>query len=140
MKHFFSAGLLVWLTAIGLNATAQSRPAGISRKTLLEQALPAVTVEDIRIDEITLAPGQGAPVHYHPCEVYGYVVTGQILYQAAGQPPVMLHAGDSFREAAGRQITVFKNALDSLPSKFIAVYLAKKEQQVTVISTNTNTR
>jgi len=62
MKTFcFIIGLLV----IGGSAFAQS---GISRKTLLEQALAPATVEDIRIDEITCAPGQGAPAHYHPCE------------------------------------------------------------------------
>jgi quercetin dioxygenase-like cupin family protein len=116
---------------------AQSAPqAGINRKTLLQQQLPPTSVEEVRIDEITCAPGQGAPDHYHPCEVYGYVIEGQIIYQVYGQAPVLLRSGDSFREAAGQRIMVFRNALADKPSKFIAVYLAKKDQPVIVLTNN----
>lgn len=125
---------IIGLLAIGGSAFAQS---GISRKTLLEQALTPVTVEDIRIDEIICAPGQGAPAHYHPCKVYGYVVSGQIEYQVAGQAPVILKAGDSFREAANQPIQTFKNALADQPSKFVAIYLAKKGQPVIILSPGT---
>jgi quercetin dioxygenase-like cupin family protein len=130
-----------WLTSFlsllycgGLSA--QSQPAGnVSRKALLQQALPATTVETVRMDEITFAPGQGAPEHYHPCEVYGYVVTGQIVYQVYGQPPVILNPGDGFREVAGQRILAFKNALADKPGKFIAIYLlAKKDQPVIVLT------
>ncbi|WP_188316141.1 cupin domain-containing protein [Chitinophaga agrisoli] len=128
----FSKWLYAGLAVLGGGqASAQSQtPAGILRKTLLEQQLPATTVETVRMDGLTLGPGAGAPDHYHPCEVYGYVVEGQILYQVHGQEPVLLHAGDSFREAAGERITVFKNALTDKPSKFIAIYLAKKGQSL----------
>jgi quercetin dioxygenase-like cupin family protein len=129
----FIIGLLV----VGGSAFAQSGPTGISRKILLEQVLPPTTVEDIRIDEITCAPGQGAPAHYHPCEVYGYVVSGQIEYQVAGQASVILKAGDSFREAAGQPIQTFKNALADQPSKFVAIYLAQKGQPVIILSPGT---
>ena len=108
--------------------------AGISRRVLLQQELPQTAVEEVRIDEITCAPGQGAPEHYHPCEVYGYVVEGQIEYQVYGQPPVLLNAGDSFREAAGQRILMFRNALTDKPSKFVAVYLAKKGQPVIILN------
>ncbi len=129
MQTFFkwlSAGLAV-LGWGQLSAQVQT-PADINRKTLLEQQLPATTIETVRMDELTLAPGAGAPDHHHPCEVYGYVLDGQLLYQVHGQAAVLLYAGDSFREAAGERIAVFKNALTDKPSKFIAVYLAKKGQ------------
>ncbi|MDR6567345.1 cupin domain-containing protein [Chitinophaga ginsengisegetis] len=110
---------------------AQTPPA---RKVLLQQALPGISVETVKMDEITFAPGQAAPVHHHPCEVYGYVVSGQILYQPAGEPAQLLHAGDSFREAAGREISVFKNAQNDQPATFIAVYLLRKDQPSIIIN------
>lgn len=113
-----------------------AQSSGISRRTLLRQQLPQTTVEQVRIDEISLVPGQGAPDHYHPCEVYGYVVEGQIEYQVYGQAPVLLKPGDSFREAAGQRVQVFRNTLTDKPSKFIAVYLAKKDQPLIILTNN----
>ena len=110
---------------------AQTPPA---RKALLQQALPGISVETVKMDEITFAPGQAAPVHHHPCEVYGYVVSGQILYQPAGEAVQLLQAGDGFREAAGREISVFKNAQNDQPATFIAVYLLRKDQPSIIIN------
>ena len=112
------------------SASAQTPPV---RKQLLQQTLPATGVEEVRMDEITLAPGQGAPVHHHPCEVYGYIVSGEIVYQPAGEASVLLHAGEAFREAAGKEITAFKNAHDDKPATFVAVYLLKKDQPAIIL-------
>ncbi|MGO4288358.1 cupin domain-containing protein [Chitinophaga sp. RAB17] len=122
--------LFIMSVLITGSAAAQTPPA---RKQLLQQILPATTVEEVRMDEITFAPGQGAPVHHHPCEVYGYIVSGEILYQPAGEAAVLLHAGDAFRETAGREITLFKNAQDDQPATFVAVYLLKKDQPAIII-------
>ncbi|HEY9262894.1 cupin domain-containing protein [Chitinophaga sp.] len=112
------------------SAAAQTPP---TRKQLLQQIIPVTGVEEVRMDEITLAPGQGAPVHHHPCEVYGYIVSGEIQYQPAGEAAVLLHTGDAFREAAGKEITVFKNAHDDKPATFVALYLLKKDQPAIII-------
>lgn len=112
------------------SAAAQTLPV---RKQLLKQILPVTAVEEVRMDEITFAPGQGAPVHHHPCEVYGYIVSGEILYQPAGEAAVLLHAGDAFREVADKEITIFKNAHDDQPATFVAVYLLKKDQVPIII-------
>ncbi len=141
LKRSIMKNVLQWLLVIlplfyGSSLTAQNN--SISRKTLLQQQLPPTSVEEVRIDEITCAPGQGAPDHYHPGEVYGYVVEGQIIYKVYGGEPVLLNPGDSFREAAGRRIEVFKNALADKPSKFIAIYLAKKGQPLIVLTSNKN--
>jgi len=130
---------LQWLTPFLLllhsaALSAQSRPAGVARRELLQQRLSATTVEQVQIDEITLAPGQAAPVHYHPCEVYGYVVAGQIAFQPAGRPQVLLNAGNSFREAAGQRIPVFKNASADQPATFVAMYLARKNQPLIILT------
>jgi quercetin dioxygenase-like cupin family protein len=123
--------LLIMSMLITGTLAAQTPPV---RKALLQQALPGVSVETVKMDEITFAPGQGAPVHHHPCEVYGYVVSGEILYQPAGEPAQLLHAGDGFREAAGKEIAIFKNAQDNKPATFIAVYLLRKDQPSIIIN------
>lgn len=129
---------LIVLLPLLYGSTLFAQSSGISRSTLLQQQLPQITVDEVRIDEISLAPGQGAPDHHHPCEVYGYVTAGPIEYQVYGQPPVLLNAGDSFREAAGQRIQVFRNALADKPCKFIAVYLSKKDQPLIILTNLTN--
>ncbi|MBS0031161.1 cupin domain-containing protein [Chitinophaga sp. 22321] len=104
-----------------------------ARKSLLKQQLPVTTVEEVRMDQVTLEPGQGAPVHHHPGEVYGYIVSGEITYQPAGEAAVTLRAGDAFREAAGKEISIFKNAAKDQPATFVAVYLLKKDQPSIII-------
>ncbi|PSL47885.1 quercetin dioxygenase-like cupin family protein [Chitinophaga niastensis] len=114
---------------------AQSAPTTvINRKQLFQQILAKTSIEEVRMDQITFAPGQGAPVHHHPCEVYGYVVSGEILYQPAGEEAVLLHTGDAFREAAGQEITAFKNAHDDKPATFVAIYLLKKNQSNIIVN------
>lgn len=105
----------------------------LARKTLLQQPLPATTIEQVRMDQITLGPGEGAPVHYHPGEVYGYIVSGEVIYQPTGEPAVTLHPGDAFREMAGKEIAVFKNAQTDKPATFVAVYLLKHDQPPIII-------
>ncbi|MCW3467232.1 cupin domain-containing protein [Chitinophaga nivalis] len=113
---------------------AQTKPvAGVGRKTLLTQILAPQTVEEVKMEAITLAPGAAAPAHYHPGEVYGYVTAGEIWYQPAGDSLVRLHAGDPFREAAGKQILVFKNAQTNQPATFLVFYLLKKNQPVIIL-------
>lgn len=129
---------LILVACTGTLSAQSSQPGGISRRILLQQALPKTAVEEVRMDEITCGPGQAAPDHFHPCEVYGYVVEGRIEYQVYGQSPVLLNAGDSFREAAGQRILVFRNALADRPSKFIAVYLSKKDQPVIILTKDKN--
>ncbi|NLR61446.1 cupin domain-containing protein [Chitinophaga polysaccharea] len=126
MKKLLSA-----MAILSAGATAaQTAPV---RKQLLQQDLPAFSIEEVRMDQITLAPGQGAPVHHHPGEVYGYIVSGEITYQPAGATAVVLHAGDAFREVAGQEITQFKNAHADQPASFVAVYLLKKGQPPIII-------
>jgi len=120
---------IMFVLATG-NAAAQTPPV---RKQLLQQMVPVTGVEEVRMDEITLAPGQGAPVHHHPCEVFGYIVSGEIWYQPAGEAPLLLHTGDAFREAAGKEITQFKNAYNDKPATFVAMYLLKKDQPAIII-------
>jgi quercetin dioxygenase-like cupin family protein len=107
-----------------------SEPAPITRESLLQAALAgATTVERVEVARVELAPRQPAGRHFHPCDVVGYIVSGAIRFQVAGEPETMLDAGDAFHEPAGREIAHFDNASSEQPATFIACYLLPPGEQ-----------
>ena len=101
-----------------------SGPAPVVRESLLSAAIAGVTsVERIEVARVELAPSQAAGRHFHPCQVVGYVVSGTIRFQIAGEEEAILEAGSAFHEPAGREIAHFDNASDRLPATFVACYL-----------------
>jgi len=107
--------------------------APINRVNLLGAALASVagppSVERVEVARVELAPGQPAGRHFHPCDVVGYVVSGSIHFEIAGEPGTMLAAGDAFHEPAGREIAHFDNASSEQPATFIACYLLAPGEQ-----------
>ena len=96
----------------------------IVRQRLLAGAIDGeARVERVEVARIELAPGQEAGLHLHPCPVVGYVVSGAIRFQVAGESQVALSAGDAFFEPANVEIAHFDNASDDVAATFIAFYL-----------------
>jgi quercetin dioxygenase-like cupin family protein len=96
----------------------------ITRKALLTALLTGNTsIERVEIKEIELAPGQRAGLHRHPCNVVGYIAHGTIVYELEGQPAKVLHVGDAFHEPEDARVVRFDNASETVPARFIAVYL-----------------
>lgn len=81
------------------------------------------TVERVQVARIELRPAQATGLHFHPCDVVGYVTSGTIRFQVAGQEETTLRAGDAFFEPANREIPHFDNASADEPASFIACYL-----------------
>jgi len=79
------------------------------------------TVERVEIHRIKLAPNVQVGLHMHPCPVVGIVTHGSILFEVAGQPPRVLHAGDAFFEPANTNIPHFDAQQDG--ATFVAHYL-----------------
>jgi quercetin dioxygenase-like cupin family protein len=105
-------------------------PAPIIRENLLSVAFAAETsVERVEMARVELAPGQPAGRHFHPCHVVGYVVSGVIRFQIAGDPETTLRAGDAFHEPADREIPHFDNASNEQPATFVAFYLMPPGEQ-----------
>ncbi|WP_228458670.1 cupin domain-containing protein [Chryseobacterium aureum] len=100
--------------------TAQQKT--ISRKELLKTALDQ-NVKSTEIQEITMAAGQGAPEHLHPCPVVGIINSGEVIFQIEGQEKVLLHEGDAFYEPKNVKILHFDNASAEKPLVFTAIYL-----------------
>lgn len=106
--------------------TAQQKT--ISRKELLKTAIDQ-KVKSTEIQEITMAAGQGAPEHVHPCPVLGIINSGEAVFQIEGQQKVILHEGDAFYEPKNVKILHFDNASAEKPFVFTAIYLKEGDEE-----------
>ncbi|QWT86597.1 cupin domain-containing protein [Chryseobacterium cucumeris] len=106
--------------------TAQQK--SISRKELLKTALDQ-KMKSTEIQEITMAAGQGAPEHLHPCPVLGIINSGEAVFQIQGKEKVILHEGDAFYEPKNVKILHFDNASSDKPLVFTAIYLKKGNEE-----------
>ncbi|MDR4950831.1 cupin domain-containing protein [Chryseobacterium sp. ES2] len=122
MKPF----IIVILMLNAVVMTAQQRT--ISRKELLKTALDQ-KVKSTEIQEITMAAGQGAPAHLHPCPVLGIINSGEAVFQIEGKEKVVLHEGDAFYEPKNVKILHFDNASAEKPLVFTAIYLKEGNEE-----------
>ncbi|MGV2448787.1 UNVERIFIED_CONTAM: cupin domain-containing protein [Ralstonia mannitolilytica] len=122
MKPFIIAVLI--LNSVVMIAQQKT----ISRKELLKTALDQ-KVEFTEIQEITMAAGQGAPEHLHPCPVLGIINSGEAVFQIERQEKVVLHTGDAFYEPKNVKILHFDNASAEKPLVFTAIYLKEGDEE-----------
>ncbi|MFS4472639.1 cupin domain-containing protein [Chryseobacterium sp. T20] len=122
MKPF----IIVILMLNAVVMTAQQKT--ISRKELLKTALDQ-KVKSTEIQEITMAAGQGAPEHLHPCPVLGIINSGEAVFQIEGKEKVVLHEGDAFYEPKNVKILHFDNASPEKPLVFTAIYLKEGNEE-----------
>ncbi|RLJ32850.1 Cupin domain-containing protein [Chryseobacterium sp. 7] len=122
MKSFIIAVLM--LNSVGMMAQQKA----ISRKELLKTALDQ-KVKSTEIQEITMAAGQGAPEHLHPCPVVGIINSGEVIFQIEGKEKVILHEGDAFYEPKNVKILHFDNASAEKPLVFTAIYLKEGNEE-----------
>ncbi|MBP2615331.1 cupin domain-containing protein [Chryseobacterium jejuense] len=121
--------VILMLNAVLISAQQKT----ISRKELLKTAIDQ-KVKSTEIQEITMAAGQGAPEHLHPCPVLGIINSGEAVFQIEGQEKVVLHEGDAFYEPKNMKILHFDNASAEKPLVFTAMYLkAGSEENIKFI-------
>ncbi len=102
----------------------------IERQQLLNAVLGSRSVTDVDVRKITLAPGQKAGRHLHPCAVVGYIASGTAVCQVEGHGAELLPVGSAFYEPADTVIEEFGNASDVTPLTFIAFYLLDGQQDL----------
>jgi len=109
-------------------------PAAAGVKPVLEQELPAVTMDDWKLTavEVTYDPGEVDPPHRHPGFVFGYVIEGTLRFQVDGQQATVYHAGQMFYEAPGSVHRLSANASTTQPCRFLAMIFAEKSRPLTV--------
>ncbi|MDR2238042.1 MAG: cupin domain-containing protein [Chryseobacterium sp.] len=122
MKTLITAILI--LNSVVISAQQKN----ISRKELLKTALDQ-NVKSTEVQEITMAAGQSAPEHLHPCPVLGIINSGEAVFQIEGKEKVVLHKGDAFYEPKNVKILHFDNASAEKPLVFTAIYLKEGNEE-----------
>lgn len=117
----FIAFLLISITVV-----AQKNQ--ITRKELLKASMNQ-KVTNTEVQEITMAGGQAAPKHLHPCPVIGVIKSGEAIFQIEGKESVVLHEGDAFYEPKNVNILHFDNASKEKPLIFTAIYLKEGHEE-----------
>jgi homoserine O-acetyltransferase/O-succinyltransferase len=86
----------------------------------------------LTVVELEYAPGAGTAPHHHPGPVLVYVLEGAIDSQIEGSPLVTYRRGDAFFEPAGGKHLVSRNASQVTPARFLAYFLAPKDEPLTI--------
>ncbi|MBE1606487.1 cupin domain-containing protein [Actinopolymorpha pittospori] len=83
---------------------------------------------------IELPPGDpGSPPHRHSGPVFGYMLTGEMIFELEGEPERAVKAGESFWEPGGD--VIHYQAANNLPdqkSKFVVVMVCAPDQEMLV--------
>jgi quercetin dioxygenase-like cupin family protein len=105
--------------------SADAPPAALKRTPIAVHSLvPVQTVERVPVVRLDFQPGQLTGRHFHPMPVIGYVLEGEFIVKAEGQPEQHFSAGQSILEPANVTIERFDNASATAPAVLIAHYLA----------------
>jgi len=100
----------------------------VTRRDLLTAAIDSgKPVSTVQIKEVTMGPGQKAPLHLHPCPTVGVVTEGTIAFQIEGEPVQYLKPGDAFYEPANVRVARFDNDADT-PARFAVLYLLARDE------------
>jgi quercetin dioxygenase-like cupin family protein len=87
-------------------------------------------VERVEVREVTIPANSAVGAHRHPCPVFGQVMSGEILFQVAGEAEQRLQPGDVFYEPARAPILHF-DALEA-QATFVAYFLLGRAEENTL--------
>jgi quercetin dioxygenase-like cupin family protein len=83
--------------------------------------------------EVTFEPGAASAPHRHPGPVFGYVLEGELDFQAGDAPARRLKAGDTFYEPAMVLHAVARNPSEKVRTRVLAVILHPRDAKELVI-------
>ena len=83
--------------------------------------------------EVTFEPGAANAPHRHPGPVFGYVLEGELEFQAGDAPARRLKAGDTFYEPTMVLHAVSRNPSDKARMRVLAVVLHARDAKALVI-------
>ncbi len=83
--------------------------------------------------EVTFEPGVSGTPHRHPGPIYGYVLEGELDFQAGDEPERRLKAGDTFYEPAMVLHAVSRNPSKTTRTRVLAVMVHARDAKAMVI-------
>lgn len=83
--------------------------------------------------EVTFDPGAASVPHRHPGPVFGYVLEGELEFQAGDAPVRRLKAGDTFYEPPMVLHAVSRNPSAKVRTRVLAVMLHARDAKALVV-------
>ncbi len=123
MKNRSGLGITVVVAAILASGLALAQSSGLTR-TLVAKADVSVPGREAVVARVEVAPGSRAGRHTHPGDEISYVLDGEVELLVDGQPPRVVHAGESFVIPAGVVHDAHNAA--AAPVRLVGVYVVDK--------------
>ena len=101
------------------------------RTVLLKTDLPGIESKEFLVDQVEVAPGVAGVKHYHPGNVFVYILEGSGILEIEGKPAVTQKAGSMFHEPP-KQVQEFKNASKTEPLRLLVIFISEKGQPLSV--------
>lgn len=133
MRSLLIALFINW---VAIGCAQELKP---SRENLLTHIIPS-SAEVLSVQTVKIPKGVQSPLHLHPGDVVGYILSGKVLFQIQGQKPEILEKGQVFLEPANTQIPHFDNISESEDLIFLALYLKENpnDPEVQILPTTKN--
>ena len=142
MTHTIRIGMI--LTGAAALLTAGSRvirssqaqvPAGVSRQTAFEHALPSLPGQRVTAVLVTYEPGARSAPHHHTDkgQVVAYVLEGEVRSQVNDGPVTVYRVGESWFEPPGAAHRVAENVSRTHRARILAVFVADSGAVLTTI-------
>ncbi|MEU4191953.1 cupin domain-containing protein [Kribbella sp. NPDC026611] len=105
--------------------------------TMLQEVEPPSIPQGAHVMTVVIEypPGDpGAPPHRHSGPAFGYVVSGEMVFELEGEPPRLLKAGEAFWEPGGDVIHYQDgNNRSDVPVRFTVTMLCAPDQEMFVL-------
>ena len=119
-------------TSQGLRAQEQQAQVPKSKITpLLKTTLAGVEGKEVSIAHISAPPGVVTAKHFHPGQVFVYVLKGVVTIEMEGDSPLKLGPGDVFQEPSGRTM-VGKNLSSTHGAEIVVFQIGDKGKPLMV--------
>ena len=120
--------------ATGLGLRAQESQKQVSEATitpLLKTAVAGVEGKEVIIAHINAPPGFVSAKHFHPGQVFIYVLEGAVTIEMEGDAPLKLGPGDVFKETPDRPM-VGKNLSSTHGAKLVVFQIGDEGKPLMV--------
>ncbi len=132
---------LAVVAAVGVGGLTFAQTGHVQEKGPTVKTLSDVDVDEqlngnptrVTTQEVTFEPGAASAPHRHPGPVFGYVLEGELEFQAGDAPVRRLKAGDTFYEPAMVLHAVARNPSAKARTRVLAVILHPRDAKELVI-------
>ena len=111
------AGVMSLGAAFGLDVQAAEYKPKVETKSLYQGALTGVDGRTVIIKHFTVPPGFVGGKHFHPADVFVYVLEGELTVETE-KGSLTVRAGELYPEVPG-MVMRGKNLSTSVPAKFV---------------------